>query len=63
MQTFLKEIVKIFKITHNKKQIYEDYREMYSISLHVNDKSTTLPKDLYDAIERLKNIFEKNSND
>ncbi|CAF4562432.1 unnamed protein product, partial [Rotaria sp. Silwood2] len=56
IQTFLKEMIKIYKITNNKKSIYEDYKEMYSISLRVNETSTTFPKDLYDAIERLKKL-------
>ncbi|CAF4486574.1 unnamed protein product, partial [Rotaria sp. Silwood2] len=60
IQTFLKETVKIYKIINNKKSIYEDYKEMYSISLRVNETSTTFAKDLYDAIERLKKIYEKN---
>jgi hypothetical protein len=63
IQTFLKEIVKIFKTTNSKKPVYEDYKEMYSISLRINDTSTTFSKDLYDAIERLKKIFEKNISD
>ena len=63
IQTFLKEIVKIYKLTNGKKLIYEDYKEMYSISLRVNDKVPTFPKDLYDAIERLKKIYEKNTSD
>jgi hypothetical protein len=33
---------------------------MYSISLRIDDKLPTFPKDLYDGIERLKKIFEKN---
>ncbi|CAF1355510.1 unnamed protein product [Rotaria sordida] len=57
IQTFLKEMIKIYKITNNKKSIYEDYKGMYSISLRVNEASTTFPKDLYDAIERLKKIM------
>ncbi|CAF5027914.1 unnamed protein product, partial [Rotaria sp. Silwood1] len=63
IQTFLKEIVKILKITSSKKLIYEDYKEMYSISLRLNDTSTTFPRDLHDAIERLKKIYEKNTSD
>jgi len=63
IQTFLKEIVKILKISSSKKLIYEDYKEMYSISLRINDKTVTFPKDLYDVIERLKKIYEKNSSD
>ncbi|CAF0946151.1 unnamed protein product [Rotaria sordida] len=64
IQTFLKEIVKIYKITNNnKKSIYEDYKEMYSISLRINETSTTFSKDLYDGIERLKKIYEKNISD
>jgi hypothetical protein len=54
IQTFLKEIVKILKITSSKKLIYDDYKEMYSISLRLNDTSSTFPRDLYDTIERLK---------
>jgi hypothetical protein len=60
IQTFLKEIVKISKIINQKKFLYEDYKEMYSISLRIDDKLPTFPKDLYDGIERLKKIFEKN---
>ncbi|CAF1159902.1 unnamed protein product [Rotaria sordida] len=63
IQTFLKEIVKILKITSSKKLIYEDYKEMYSISLRLNDTLATFPRDLYDAIERLKKIYEKNTSD
>ncbi len=63
IQTFLKEIVKIYKITSSKKIIYEDYKEMYNISLRISDKATTFSKDLYDAIERLKKIYEKNTSD
>jgi hypothetical protein len=63
IQTFLKEIVKIFKITSNKKLLYEDYKEMYSMSLRLNDTATTFPRDLYDAIERMKKIYEKNTSD
>ncbi|CAF2447435.1 unnamed protein product [Rotaria sp. Silwood2] len=63
IQTFLKEIVKILKITSSKKLIYEDYKEMYSISLRLNDTSATFPRDLYDAIERLKKIYDKNTSD
>ncbi|CAF1433240.1 unnamed protein product [Rotaria sordida] len=65
IQTFLKEMVKIYRIKNNKKKkaIYEDYKEMYSISLRVNETSTTFPKDLYDTIERLKKIYEKNISD
>jgi hypothetical protein len=63
IQTFLKEIVKILKISSSKKLIYEDYKEMFSISLRLNDTSTTFPRDLYDAIERLKKIYEKNTSD
>jgi thiamine biosynthesis lipoprotein ApbE len=63
IQTFLKELVKIYKLTNAKKSIYEDYKEMYSISLRINDKAVTFPKDLYDVIERLKKIYEKNSSD
>ncbi len=63
IQTFLKEIVKILKLTSSKKLIYEDYKEMYSISLRLNDTATTFPGDLYDAIERLKKIYEKNTSD
>ncbi|CAF3902226.1 unnamed protein product, partial [Rotaria sp. Silwood1] len=63
IQTFLKEMVKIYKITNNKKVIYEDYKEMYSISLRINETSITFSKDLYDAIERLKKIYEKNNSD
>ncbi len=63
IQTFLKEIVKILKITSSKKLIYEDYKEMYSISLRLNDTSTTFSRDLYDAIERMKKIYEKNTSD
>ncbi|UJR27243.1 hypothetical protein I4U23_008538 [Adineta vaga] len=63
IQTFLKEIVKIFKMTTNKKLLYEDYKEMYSISLRLNDTASTFPRDLYDAIERLKKIYEKNTSD
>jgi hypothetical protein len=36
---------------------------MYSISLHINDKLVTFPKDLYDVIECLKKIYEKNTSD
>ncbi len=60
IQTFLKELVKISKLTNQKKLIYEDYKEMYSLSLRIDDKQPTFPKDLYDGIERLKKIFEKN---
>ncbi|CAF1135868.1 unnamed protein product [Adineta steineri] len=63
IQAFLKEIVKILKLTSSKKLIYEDYKEMYSISLRLNDTAPTFPKDLYDAIERLKKIYEKNTSD
>lgn len=63
IQTFLKEIVKIHKLINSKKSHYEDYKEMYSISLRVNDKATTFPKDIYDAIEHLKKIHEKNTSD
>ncbi len=63
IQTFLKEIVKIYKVANHKKLIYEDYKEMYSISLRVNDKSSTFSKDLYDVIERLKKMYEKNTSD
>ncbi len=63
IQTFLKEIVKIYKTVNHKKSIYEDYKEMYSISLHINDKLVTFPKDLYDVIECLKKIYEKNTSD
>lgn len=63
IQTFLKEIVKILKLTSNKKLLYDDYKEMYSISLRLNDTSPTFPHDLYDAIERLKKIYEKNTSD
>ncbi len=63
IQTFLKESVKIFKTTNHKKLIYEDYKEMYSISLRINDKIATFPKDFYDVIERLKKIYEKHTSD
>ena len=59
IQTFLKEIVKIYKLIPQKKSIYEDYKEMYSLSLRIDDKLPTFPKDLYEGIERLKKIFEK----
>ncbi|CAF0756223.1 unnamed protein product [Adineta ricciae] len=63
IQTFLKEIVKILKITSNKKLLYDDYKEMYSISLRLNDTISTFPHDLYDAIKRMKKIYEKNTSD
>jgi predicted HAD superfamily hydrolase len=63
IQTFLKEIVKILKITSSKKLLYEDYKEMYNISLRINDLSTTFPRDLFDAIERVKKIYEKTTSD
>ena len=63
IQTFLKEIVKILKITSNKKLLYDDYKEMYSISLRLNDTLSTFPHDLYDAIKRMKKIYEKNTSD
>ena len=63
IQTFLKEIVKILKLTNSKKLVYDDYKEMYSIALRLNDTSPTFPKDLFDAMERLKKIYEKNTSD
>ncbi len=36
---------------------------MYSISLRLNDTSITFSRDLYDAIERMKKIYEKNTSD
>lgn len=63
IQTFLKEIVKILKITNSKKLIYDDYKEMYSISLRLNDTSSTFTKDLLDAMVHLKKIYEKNTSD
>lgn len=63
IQTFLKEIVKILKVTSSKKLIYEDYKEMYSISLRLNETAATFPRDLYDAIERLKKIYDKITSD
>ncbi|UJR21959.1 hypothetical protein I4U23_025027 [Adineta vaga] len=63
IQTFLKEIVKLIKPATNKKLAYENYKEMYSIALRINDKAVTFPKDLYDGIERLKKIHEKMTSD
>ncbi|CAF3327196.1 unnamed protein product [Rotaria socialis] len=63
IQTFLKEIVKILKSTSSKKIMYEDYKEMYSISLRLTDTAATFPRDLYDAIERVKKIYDKNTSD
>lgn len=63
IQAFLKEIVKILKATSSKKLMYEDYKEMYNISLRLNDTAETFPRDLYDAIERLKKNYEKNTSD
>ncbi|CAF1323294.1 unnamed protein product [Adineta steineri] len=63
IQAFLKELVKIYKTTIKNKLIYEDYKEMYSISLRIDDKAKTFSKDFYDAIERLKKIYEKNTSD
>jgi len=63
IQTFLKELVKIFKIQTQKKSIYEDYKEMYSLSLRINEKSSSLPKDLYEMIEKCRRLFEKNVHD
>lgn len=63
IQTFLKEIVKILKVTSNKKLLYDDYKEMYSISLRLNDTSATFPRELHDAIERLKKLYERNGSD
>ncbi|CAF1327620.1 unnamed protein product [Adineta steineri] len=63
IQAFLKELVKIYKTTIKNKSIYEDYKEMYSISLRIDDKAKTFSKDFYDAIERLKKIYEKNTSD
>ncbi|CAF1642566.1 unnamed protein product, partial [Rotaria magnacalcarata] len=63
IQTFLKEIVKILKSTSSRKMMYDDYKEMYSISLRLNDAAATFPHDLFDAIERLKKIYDKNTSD
>ncbi|CAF0938718.1 unnamed protein product [Adineta ricciae] len=63
IQTFLKEIVKIIKTATNKKGVFENYKEMYSLALRINDKAVTFPKDLYDGIERLKTIHEKTISD
>ncbi len=63
IQTFLKEMVKISKSTNPKKSAYDDYKEMYTISLRINQNSPTFPKDLHDGIERLKKIFERNTTD
>ncbi|CAM4821998.1 unnamed protein product [Rotaria magnacalcarata] len=63
IQTFLKEIVKIYKTLNNKKSIYEEYKEMYGISLRIQETTMTFSKDLYDAIERLKKLQEKNITD
>ena len=57
IQTFLKEIVKILKMTSSKKLVYENYKEMYSISLRLNDTATTFPRDLYDAIGTFEEDF------
>lgn len=63
IQTFLKETVKILKTAPNKKSAYESYKEMYSLVLRVNDKGATFPKDLFDAVERAKKIYEKLTSD
>ena len=63
IQTFLKEMVKISKSTTPKRSAYDDYKEMYSISLRIDEKSSTFPKDLHDGIERLKKIFERHTNE
>ncbi|CAF0785040.1 unnamed protein product [Didymodactylos carnosus] len=69
IQSFLKEIVKISKTTTVKKKsnenenttVFEDYKEMYNIALRLNEKSTTFPRDLLQAFERMKKIYDKHS--
>ena len=63
IQTFLKELVRIYKLTPPKKSLYEIYKEMYTISLRIDEKVETFVKDLYDGIERLKKISEKNTSE
>lgn len=63
IQTFLKEIVKISRMNTSKKVLYEDHKEMYSISIRLNDTATTFPADLYQAIDRMKKIYERNTSD
>lgn len=63
IQTFLKELVRIFKLNSQKKSLYDDSKEMYGISLRIDEKSPTFIKDLYDGIERIKNIFDKHTSD
>ena len=68
IQTFLKEIVKVLKnnLTTKKKVnhdsdglTFDDFKEMFAISLRLNDTSSTFTGDLFDAITRLKKIYEK----
>jgi hypothetical protein len=63
IQTFLKERVKIFKTNNSKKNVFDAYKDMYSIALRVNETSISLPGDLYVAMERLKKIYEKHASD
>ena len=63
IQTFLKELVRIYKLNSQKKLLYDDTKEMYSISLRIDEKSSTFIKDLFDGIERIKKIFEKHTSD
>jgi len=70
IQTFLKEIVKIYKSLPTKKKnqnesessIYDDFKEMYSISLRLNDNVSTFSADFYEAMSRMKKIYEKSTN-
>ncbi|CAF1180282.1 unnamed protein product, partial [Didymodactylos carnosus] len=67
IQSFLKEIAKITKTTKKKLNenensiIFEDYKEMYSIALRLNEQLDTFPHDLIQAFIRMKKIYDKHS--
>ena len=51
IQTFLKERLKILKTTR------EEEKQMFSIVLRVNSTSPSLPADLFEAIEKMRKLF------
>lgn len=63
VQTLLKERLKIFKTHPTKKSLYDDEKEMFSIVLRVDQHSSSLSADLFNVLEKMKKIFEKNNSD
>lgn len=72
IQTFLKEIVKILKNSptpkkkanaENESNLFDDYKEMFALSLRLNDKSPRFSAEFHDAMTQQKRLYEKHNNE